>query len=66
MKNLTFLLTLIEILIFKNVLPQTNPRMQNPDYAMTIFNENFEGNFRNNWAVNHMKNLIGLVLSHQF
>jgi beta-glucanase (GH16 family) len=49
MKKSTFILIITSIFLGFNAHSQNNPRMENPDYAMTVFDDSFNSNWRNNW-----------------
>ena len=51
MKKHCTLLTIAIFILFLNVtsFSQSNPRMENPDYAVTNFFDDFNASFRNNW-----------------
>ncbi len=42
MKKSTLILLIISIFYGYNACPQSNPRMENPDYAVTVFYDDFE------------------------
>ncbi len=49
MKKSIFILIITGIFLRFNAYSQNNPRMENPDYAVTVFDDDFEGNWRDNW-----------------
>jgi hypothetical protein len=44
MKKSTFILIITSIFLGFNGYSQNNPRMENPDYAMTVFDDSFNSN----------------------
>jgi len=40
-------------MVSQNLYPQSNPRMGNPDYTMTVLNEDFNSLSSNRWEISH-------------
>jgi len=52
MKKSIFILIITSIFFGFTAYSQNNPRMENPDYAVTVFDDDFDGgNWRDNWIL---------------
>ena len=59
MKKSTLILLVTCIFFGYNAYPQNNPRMENPDYTVTVFYDDFDGNWRDKWKPSPKQELFG-------